>query len=116
MLKKSSGVAALILCVLLTACSTWTALEPDQVSSALEAGDQIRVVTRDGTHHELEVAEVTSDGEIRGSGMVLSAKDLTLIERRDIDAGNTALTIVGGILIGAILFATVGFLNFISSS
>jgi hypothetical protein len=72
-------LVVLLLAIAFSACMTYEAV-PNADWPVIESGDQLRVTTRAGEIHELEVQDV--DGEtVRGSELELGFADIALIER-----------------------------------
>lgn len=92
--------AAITLAAQLAAC---TSLQPLPSTGgppyqALHAGDEVRIVTRDGKAHEFKVTGAP-EGSVCGAGQCIGVSDIASIDRRDIDGGRTALLIVGILLL-----------------
>ena len=74
---------------------------------AVEAGDDVRIITRDGGSHFLEITSIqeqTIDGyDISNLDTAWSIdEDIVYIEKQKISAGKTA-AVAGGITAGAVL-------------
>lgn len=56
----------------------------------IHSGDQVKIITNDGKHHQFKVVSVL-DGSIKGKDVEIPIKDIDLVEKRRISIGKTAL-------------------------
>jgi hypothetical protein len=116
--KNGAAMGKLFLLVLVfmcQACMTLTPIElsPDTLHQRLAAGelikpgDDVKIVTLDGRHHEFTVTEI-NQMQIRGKEMALNIEDIIAVENKEFSWGKTA-ALVGGtyLVVLGILVATV---------
>ena len=111
---RAAGTLALLLFTL-AACTTMQPLDlprgEDGLSGSVLPGDIVRITTRSGEQHVIEVSAVT-ESEISGEGRVFVLEEIEKLEvRRTTAAGKSAA--LGGVLVGtiafyALLFALIG--------
>lgn len=94
--------ALVSLAALLCGCHVQTRLAtpgespPTGVSApAVKAGDEVRIVMRDGTIAGLIVAEVAADAIVGPRGQRYAFADITQLDRRTVASGKTAALLVG---------------------
>ena len=99
----------------LAACTTMQTLDPNGgeggLSGSVSPGNVVRITTRSGEQHVIEVSSVT-ESEISSDGKVFGREEIEKLEvRRPTTAGAAAA--LGGVFVGtlafyALLFALIG--------
>jgi hypothetical protein len=112
-LKKTAPPAAIILL-----CAACTTLRPVQApreeiqrqildAGLLKPGDRVRIVTSDGTQHDLRVSYVDSNaGLVGGEGETVRIDEIDALDKRAVSAPRTA-ALAAGLFFG-FLFALAG--------
>jgi hypothetical protein len=100
MLKKFI-VVALILSI--SACSSMYPIDKTAVNTEIEAGDKVRIVTKDAKEIEFQVREV-SDTSIVGQTESVQKDEIETIEKKQISPIKTVFA-------GIITLGVVGFAN-----
>ena len=95
----------LAVCVVLSmaGCSTIQPLTVDasQLSRTLKPGDRVELVTARGQQLQLKIDNVDETG-LQGAGQRVAYNDIQSISRKEINAGRTALVVLGIVAAGAL--------------
>ena len=99
------SILVFLLCSL-AACTTMQPLDlprgEEGLSGLVSPGNVVRITTRSGEQHVIEVSSVT-ESEISGEGRVFGLEEIEKLEvRRTTEAGNAA--VLGGVFVGTIVF------------
>ena len=98
-------------------CTTLKPVEmpPEQLHDLIsrgevaQVGDRIKVVTADGSHHELRVTAVTDDS-IAGGDIDIAIADIIALKTREFSGGKTAALAGGTYLVYSVMAGLVALL------
>lgn len=96
----------LIMCLLVSSCTSLMVVQiSDNITSAIHAGDRVRIVTKDGRDVEFKVVSVTSEDVTGDNQEVIRFSDVAKLEKQEVSVLKTA-GLTGGIVLGlaALLF------------
>ncbi len=110
---RLQGTCCLAALLLTTACSTLRPLPRDSgsLAEALEPGDRVHLITRDGQDLEFDLKAV-SEGKIVGEHQEVAVADLARIEKKEIHPWKTAglgLGILAGVVAAAFILGTLAY-------
>ncbi|MFT4788487.1 MAG: hypothetical protein ACI95X_001300 [Paraglaciecola sp.] len=99
----------LVLLFLLCCCQACMTITPVELSpdalhqriatgEIIKPGDNIKIVTADGSHHEFRVTALTST-QVTGEEQTFEISDIIAVENRKVSWGKTALLVGGTYLI-----------------
>ena len=101
MLKK---FVAVTLILSMSACTSMKPIDKAAVNTDIEAGDNVRIVTRDDRQVEFKVVDI-SDTSIIGQTESVPKDEIASIKKKKVDPGKTAVVgAYGYILVSAIIF------------
>lgn len=101
--KRVQWLSVVCVSLAMTGCMTLQPLPVDSkhLSSALNAGDKVEVVTTKGQQLEFAVEKIDEQG-VHGGGQHVAYGDIRSISRKQISAGRTALVVLGVVAAGAL--------------
>lgn len=98
-----------LLLLIVTGCTTFSPVElaPEQLhekiltDNIIQVGDNVRIITSDGTRHEFKVTSVTKD-QIIGKDINIPILDIVALDTRSYSSGKTS-AFVGGTVIWVLI-------------
>lgn len=82
-------------------------VDPSHLSGTLKRGDQVELVTSRGQQLQFKIDSVDASG-LQGGGQTVAYNDIQSISRKQVDAGRTALVVLGVVAAGAVAAAAGG--------
>lgn len=107
MLKK---FVAVTLILSMSACTSMRPIDKTAVSTNIEAGDSVKIVTKDEREVEFKVIEV-SDTSIIGETESVPKDEIASIKKKKIDPGKTAVVGAYGYFLVSIIILTAKLLS-----
>ena len=91
-------ISMFVVILLFSGCTTLRPVElsPEQlherisIGEVIQAGDDVKLFTADGKHHEFQVTAVTDD-RIMGKDIEIPIADIIAVETREFSGGKTAV-------------------------
>jgi hypothetical protein len=92
---------------LFTACTSQRLInpQPQSMHNELNAGDTVRIVTKDGRHMQFKIVEIKADS-IFSQKQPIAFDEIAKIERQKVDAAKTT----GAVILGTVGVLAVGYL------